>query len=194
MARHAACRPGSSHRRQNHQGRKRRIQRSLLQPRSGRQPINLDSVTLDGSGVKFVLKIAGLSYEGKLSADGKTIDGTSSQGGNPLPFVLPVPRPETAWEIPKPQPPPKPMAADADPSFEVATIKPNNTGATSMQGLMLRGRNFVTRASSLADLISFAYEASQADRERTGLVRERSIRHQRCRNRKAHRTLNRFGS
>jgi uncharacterized protein (TIGR03435 family) len=50
------------------------------------------------------------------------------------------------------------MAADADPSFEVATIKPNNTGATSMQGLVIRGRKFITRASSLGDLISFAYE------------------------------------
>jgi uncharacterized protein (TIGR03435 family) len=50
------------------------------------------------------------------------------------------------------------MAADADPNFEVATIKPNNSGATSMQGLVIRGRNFITRASSLGDLISFAYE------------------------------------
>jgi uncharacterized protein (TIGR03435 family) len=50
------------------------------------------------------------------------------------------------------------MAEDADPSFEVATIKPNNTGATSMQGLVIRGRKFMTRASSLGDLISFAYE------------------------------------
>jgi uncharacterized protein (TIGR03435 family) len=124
----------------------------------GGQPINLDSVTLNGQDVKFVLKMFGVSYEGKLSADGKTIDGTSTQGGNPLPLVLTRATPETAWEIPKPQPPPKPMAADADPSFEVATIKPNNSGATSMQGLVIRGRNFMTRASSLGDLISFSYE------------------------------------
>jgi uncharacterized protein (TIGR03435 family) len=50
------------------------------------------------------------------------------------------------------------MAADADPNFEVATIKPNNSGATSMQALIIRGRNFITRASSLGDLIDFAYE------------------------------------
>lgn len=124
----------------------------------GGQPINLDSVTLNGQDVKFVLKLAGLTYEGKLSADGKTIDGTSSQGGGSLPLVLTRATPETAWEIPKPQPPPKPMAADADPNFEVATIKPNNSGATSMQGLVIRGRKFMTRASSLGDLISFAYE------------------------------------
>jgi uncharacterized protein (TIGR03435 family) len=124
----------------------------------GGQPLTLDSVTLSGQDVKMVLKLAGITYEGKLSSDGKTIDGSSSQGGNSLPLVLTRATPETAWEIPKPQPPPKPMAADADPSFEVATIKPNNTGATSMQGLVIRGRKFMTRASSLGDLISFAYE------------------------------------
>ena len=120
-------------------------------------PLTLDSITLQGSDVKYELKLAGLTYEGKLSADGKTIDGTTRQG-NSLPLVFTRATPETAWEIPKPQPPPKPMAADVDPNFEVATIKPNNSGATSMQGLTLRGRNFATRASSLADLISFAYE------------------------------------
>ncbi len=124
----------------------------------GAQGFNLDSVTLTGQDVKLTLKLFGLTYEGKLSSDGKTIDGSSSQGGGSTPLLLTRATPETAWEIPKPQPPPKPMAADADPDFEVATIKPNNTGATSMQGLTIRGRNFATRASSLADLISFAYE------------------------------------
>lgn len=125
----------------------------------GGQPLNLDSVTLNGSDVKMTLNMIGGKFEGKLSPDGKTIDGNWSQGPNPFPLVLTRATPETAWEIPKPQPPPKPMAADADPNFEVATIKPNNSGATSMQGLTMRGRNFATRASSVADLISFAYEA-----------------------------------
>jgi uncharacterized protein (TIGR03435 family) len=124
----------------------------------GSQGFKLDSVALTGQDVKLTLKLFNLTYTGKLSLDGKTIDGSSSQGGGSLPLVLTRATPETAWEIPKPQPPPKPMAADADPNFEVATIKPNNTGATSMQGLTIRGRNFATRASSLADLISFAYE------------------------------------
>ena len=122
------------------------------------QGFNLDSVVLNGQDVKFTLKIFNLTYTGKLSSDGKTIDGNSSQGGGSLPLVLARATPETAWEIPKPQPPPKNMAADADPNFEVATIKPNNTGATSMQGLVIQGRKFLTRASSLGDLISFAYE------------------------------------
>ena len=123
----------------------------------GGQPLNLDSVTSNGSEVKMDLKLIGGTFAGKISADGKTIDGNWGQGPNPLALMLTRATPETAWEIPKPQPPPKPMAADADPNFEVATIKPNNSGATSMQGLVIRGRNFITRASSLGDLISFAY-------------------------------------
>ena len=91
-------------------------------------------------------------------ADGKTITGTWKQGSTPLDLVLRRASKETAWEIPAPPPPPKLMAADADPAFEVATIKPNNTGATSMQQFTLNGRNVQTRASSLQDLITFAYE------------------------------------
>jgi uncharacterized protein (TIGR03435 family) len=50
------------------------------------------------------------------------------------------------------------MAADANPGFDVATIKPNISGAPQMQGLTIRGRNFATRNSSLGDLITFAYQ------------------------------------
>lgn len=49
------------------------------------------------------------------------------------------------------------MAADVDPSFAVATIKPNNSGDANLRGLGLNGRNFETRNSSLVDLIAFAY-------------------------------------
>ena len=131
---------------------------SIDQIAEGAQPAKLDSVTLNGSEVKYTLKMADITYEGKLSSDGNTIDGKSQQFGNSLPLVLTRATLETAWEIPKPPPPQKLMAADADPNFDVATIKPNNSNATSMQALIIRGRNFMTRASSLGDLISFAYE------------------------------------
>jgi len=60
-------------------------------------------------------------------------------------------------EAQTPATPPKMMAADADPSFEVATIKPNNSAVPIMQDLRIDGRRFVTRNSSLGDLIAFAY-------------------------------------
>lgn len=123
----------------------------------GAPPFKASSTTLDGSTFKCAIDMVGLSYEAKLSSDGKTMTGTWTQGVTPLPLNLVHATKETAWEIPAPPPPPKLMAADADPSFDVATIKPNDSGATSMQGLTIRGRNFATRASSLGDLISFAY-------------------------------------
>jgi uncharacterized protein (TIGR03435 family) len=126
---------------------------ALYNADQGSPPLIFTTVTVQGTDVKMVS--TNLSITGKLSADGKTIDGSFGGGGpNPLPISLARTMPDAAWPIPEA---PKPMAADADPSFEVATIKPNNSGATQLQGLVIRGRNFATRASSVQDLLSFAY-------------------------------------
>ena len=116
------------------------------------------AVVLDGNSFKSTVDLIGATFEGTLSPDGNTLTGNWSQGPTPMPLTMVRATKETAWEIPAPAPPPKLMPANADPSFEVATIKPNDSGATSMQGLTVNGRNFATRASSLADLISFAYQ------------------------------------
>ena len=123
----------------------------------GGQPINASSASLDGSTFKFAVDLIGGSYEGKMSADGKLINGTWTQGGQPLPLTLVRATPETAWEIPEPPKPPEPMAANADPAFDVATIKPNPSGDAQIRGLTLNGRNFAVRNGSLGDLIAFAY-------------------------------------
>lgn len=135
-----------------------KLKASMYSIDQGSMELKASSVTLDGTTFKYAVDLIGGSYEGKLSADGKTITGTWTQGPTPLPLVFTRATKETAWEIPAPPPPPKLMPADADPSFEVATIKPNDTGATSMQQLTLNGRNFQTRASSLEDLIAFSYQ------------------------------------
>jgi uncharacterized protein (TIGR03435 family) len=49
------------------------------------------------------------------------------------------------------------MAADADPSFDVATIKPSKPDAQG-KGFSLRGRTESTYNTSLAELIEFAYD------------------------------------
>ena len=121
------------------------------------QPFSASSVTLDGTSVKIAVDIIGGTFEGTLSADGNTLTGTWTQGTKPLPLTLVRATKETAWEIPAAPAPPKRMAADADPSFEVATIKPNDSGGATMQGLTVNGRNFQTRNSSATDLLCFAY-------------------------------------
>jgi len=134
-----------------------RLQAKFYSIDQGSQPFKVSSISQDGSMVKFAIDLIGATYEGKLSSDGNTIAGTWTQGATPLPLDLVRATKETAWEIPAPAPPPKLMAADADPSFDVATIKPNNSGATSMQQLTINGRDFKTVNSSLADLIEFSY-------------------------------------
>jgi uncharacterized protein (TIGR03435 family) len=59
------------------------------------------------------------------------------------------------------QAPTQPMAADADPTFEVATIKPTTSTALTLQSLNQRGRYFETVNSSLLDLIKFAYDLNE---------------------------------
>jgi uncharacterized protein (TIGR03435 family) len=122
----------------------------------GGQPLPIDKVAVDGSSITLTLNLISGKYEGKLSSDGKTIVGTWTQGPNPLPLPLARATPETEWSIPTPPPPVPPMAADANPSFEVATIKPSKPGAQG-KGFGFRAGHFVTFNTDLNDLIAFAY-------------------------------------
>lgn len=123
----------------------------------GGQPIPMQSTTLQGSTVKFTVPAIGGSYEGKLEADGNSITGNWTQGPAPAPLNLTRATPETAWAIPEPPPPPKSMAADVDPSFEVATIKPSNPGQQGMGINVNNTGQFSTRNTALKDLLIFAF-------------------------------------
>src|SRR5580658_10456581 len=94
----------------------------------GGQPISASTVTFQSSAVKISIPGIGGTYEGKLSADGNSITGDWTQGP-PQPLILTRATNQTAWAIPEPPARPKPMAADANPAFEVATIKPSRPEA-----------------------------------------------------------------
>ena len=47
--------------------------------------IQTSSVSFDNGTLKFGIDFASLTYEGKMSADGNSISGTSTQGDHPLP-------------------------------------------------------------------------------------------------------------
>jgi uncharacterized protein (TIGR03435 family) len=122
----------------------------------GAQPIPVTRITLDGTTLKYNIIAFDLKYEGKLSADGNTIEGSSTQGGNALPLTFTRATPATEWAIPKPPPPIPPMSADAKPTFEVATIKPTKPDEQGRR-LIWTGRRMETVNTPLSFLISFAY-------------------------------------
>jgi len=113
------------------------------------------AITQDGSLIKMTFASIGGIYEGKLTPDGKTIVGTWTQG-TPLPLRLVHATPETAWAIPDAPPPPQQMAADADPVFEVATIKPSQNVSVSLK--LSPSGLFESGGTTLAALIKFAYD------------------------------------
>ena len=113
------------------------------------------TITRDGSTVKITIPSINGHYEGKLSADGNSIAGTWTQGAQ-LALNLARATPETAWAIPEPPPPPKRMAPDANPAFEVATIKPSDP-AHPEQIITLRGVEVIATNVTVHDLINLAY-------------------------------------
>ena len=122
----------------------------------GGDGLPVTKITLEGTTVKMSLTMINGTYEGKLSSDGKTITGTWSQGPSPLPLNLTRATPETEWTIPPPEPKLPPMDANANPSFEVATIKPSPPNKPG-KGFGFRGGHFMTRNTNVNDLIAFAY-------------------------------------
>jgi uncharacterized protein (TIGR03435 family) len=124
----------------------------------GAQGIPVSSISFQGSTLKFAITAIGGNYEGKLAnTDGTLITGNWTQGPNPLPLDLTLANDKTAWTIPEPPPPPKQMAADANPEFEVATIKPSKEGTPFSIHPTASG-NLIATNASLGYLIKFAYE------------------------------------
>jgi uncharacterized protein (TIGR03435 family) len=116
----------------------------------------VSKTTLEGSTLKMSIPMIVGSYEGKLSADGKTITGTWTQGPSPVPLDLTRATPETEWTIPPPMPKLPPMDANASPGIEVATIKPTKPDEQGFM-LMFRGGRFQTKNISLSKLLAFSY-------------------------------------
>jgi uncharacterized protein (TIGR03435 family) len=111
---------------------------------------------LQASTVKISIPGATISYEGKLDTDGVNLTGNFTQGGAPVPLNLKHVTEQTAWAIPEPPARPKPMAADADPVFEVTTIKPSKPDAQG-RGIRVQGREISTFNTPLSWLITFSY-------------------------------------
>jgi uncharacterized protein (TIGR03435 family) len=115
-----------------------------------------DSASFQDGEFKFAIQGIDGKYEGKMSGDGKSIAGTWTQGPGSMPLLLERATPQTEWAIPTPPPRLPPMAADANPSFEVATIKPSQPDRPGKL-FGVQGSHFRTINTTLADMIKFAY-------------------------------------
>jgi uncharacterized protein (TIGR03435 family) len=122
----------------------------------GGQPIPVSAITFQDNELKFSIEMIDGGYDGKMSPDGKSITGQWKQGTNPLPLIFERATPETAWTIPEPPPKLAPMAADANPSFDVATIKPSKPDAPGKM-FRVQGNRFSTLNTTLSDLIKMTY-------------------------------------
>jgi uncharacterized protein (TIGR03435 family) len=111
---------------------------------------------VQGGTVRLSVGAAGITFEGKVAADGNSIVGTFTQGPGTLPLTLARATKETAWALPAP---PKSMAADAPLTFEVATIKPSVPGQQG-RGITMRGREVLTINTPLAYLVEFAFSVN----------------------------------
>jgi uncharacterized protein (TIGR03435 family) len=123
----------------------------------GGDGLPVSKMTVDGSTVKMTITMISGTYEGKLSGDGKTIDGNWSQGPTPLPLILTRATPETEWTIPPPAPKLPPMDANANPSFEVATIKPSKPD-DQRKAFIVQGNRFQIINQPLVQILCFAYD------------------------------------
>jgi uncharacterized protein (TIGR03435 family) len=125
----------------------------------GGQPLVADKTTFESGKLAFTMDAIGGKYEGTMGPDGKTITGTWTQGPNPLALNLERTTEDAAWPIPEPV---KPMAADAHPSLEVATIKPSQPGARG-KGFGFNGTHFRAVNFDVNDMIAvgFGLDAKQ---------------------------------
>jgi uncharacterized protein (TIGR03435 family) len=122
----------------------------------GGQGLPASSVSFDGGVLKYALQQFDLSYEGKLSADGNSIAGTSTQGGHSLPLVFERATPATEWAIPEPRPQVPAMPDTADPGVEVATIKPSKPDE-QRKAFVWNGRELQIINFTLSDILCTAF-------------------------------------
>ena len=80
----------------------------LQSPDQSQQWIAADSIARNGNSVTMEFKVLKGTYEGRLSADGSTLDGTFTQLGTPLPLSLKQVKDQSEGERRRPQNPAKP--------------------------------------------------------------------------------------
>lgn len=113
----------------------------------------IPTITLQGSDVRFAIASIDASYAAKLSENGSSMTGIWKQSSGSYGLNLVRVTADTAWAIPAPD---RPMALDADPAYEVVTIKPSEPNFDS-RGFQSRGRHILAANETVRDMICFAW-------------------------------------
>jgi hypothetical protein len=87
----------------------------------------VDSIAVQDSTVRFKVGMLELSYEGKLSADGKTITGTWTQGGA-TPFTFQKTTRAAAWTLPPDPSPHTVQLVTVEPGVQLEVLNWGGTG------------------------------------------------------------------
>jgi uncharacterized protein (TIGR03435 family) len=114
-----------------------------------------NAVSLGGPNVKMTFTMINGTYNGRVSADGRSIMGTWSQNSAPVPLTLTRAAAGSEWTIP-PTVQPTRMDPHADPAFEVATIKPTNP-EEQRKFFRLSPDHLQGVNETVDDLITFSY-------------------------------------
>ena len=117
-------------------------------------------MSLQGAEVRFAITPIDSSYQGKLTVDGATMAGMWTRSGASYPLTLTRVTGDAAWEIPKAD---APMAQDADPGWEVVSVKAHDpSDPSNSQSLNFKGRQFVMVNRAVEGMLLFAYGLQRA--------------------------------
>ena len=110
-------------------------------------------MSLQGAELRFAIATIDASYEGKLTEDGKTVAGSWTASGKPFSLALARANGGAEWEIPSAS---KPMAKDADPDWEAATVRPSDPNDTN-SGFHLDGRRIFIERETVESMLVLGY-------------------------------------
>ncbi len=125
----------------------------LLDRENSDWPHATSNFNMQNGELSFTIANLDIGFTGKLSPGGAWT-GTWTEHGLATPLTLTHATGDAAWSVPVVQV--KNMAASADPTFELATIKPADPKATD-KGFQTSGQRLRAVNESLLAIVSFAY-------------------------------------
>ena len=119
-------------------------------------PIVFSTLIVEGQEMTALSDLPNVKYGGKLAADRQSFSGTWTQDKRSYPLHLTKVSPGSEWKHDDVAPVGA-MSADADPTFEVATIRPAADG-TKGRRYEWRTRHFRAYNVTLIDLIKYGFQ------------------------------------